>query len=43
MMRGLFAALEWLSAFLLVLISSPAAPTMSVLSQQIKGWEIKQN
>lgn len=30
MMRGLFAALEWLSAFLLVLISFPAALTMSL-------------
>ena len=38
MMRGLFAGLEWLSAFLLVLIFSPAGRTTSVWSTQIKGW-----
>lgn len=33
-MRGLFAVVEWLSAFLLVLMASPAGQALSFLSQQ---------
>lgn len=41
MIRGLLTVLEWLSAFLLVLISSPAGQTLSFLSEQTKGLVIK--